>query len=1072
MKIWELCIKRPVFTVMLVAAPVVLGMAALGNLGIDLMPSVDFPTVTVTTSYPGASAEGVETAVTKPIEEAVNTLGGIEELTSTSKEGMSSVTITFSLSKNGATAAQEVEAKIRTITNQLPAGATTPMVDKMNPDSSPVVTLAVYGNRDPREVTEIARKRLKENLETLDGVGTVTLVGGRRRAVQVVVDTDKVAGYPQLTVEDVRQAILKGNQEQPGGRVDRGRSETSLRTVGRVGSPKEFAGLIVADRGQPVRLGDVARVEDAYEEPRTLSRLWPKDKHEATADGENAVCLYVQKQTGTNTVAVVDRVKARVEELMTDMPEDIRVEVIRDQSRFVKGSIDEVKLHLVLAAILVSLTILLFIRDWRTTLIATVAIPTSMIGTFAFMSWMGFTLNNMTMLGLILAVGIVVDDAVVVHENIFRHMEEYGKSARQAALAATQEIAMAVVATTMSLLVIFAPVVFMGGRPGKFFSSFGYVVAFSVLMSLFISLTLTPMLCSRFLKLSSKRHKGSKEGPVWRLIAGSYTAILAWSLRHRWVVVLAGVATLASTPLIMSRLGFDFMPRDDQSEFEVSITLPEGSNLAKADEVFGEIDKRLRDLRGVEMTYTVVGDTSGKSSRGEGDVTKGTIYVRLVDLKQRKYSQFDVMNDARAILADYPDVKASVQDASAIAAAGMRQVMIDVNLRGPDMNKLQQYSDELAAWMRANGKYTDVDTSLSARKPELRLRPDRERMSDLGVSQASVATTANVLVGGELLSNYKELDETYDVWLRAEQKGREDEEGIGRMTVPSSKTAGGTTQIGNVVKFEAARGPNSIERTARQRQVVVSANMADGVSLGQGVSELTAYLKETNLPPEYTFEFGGRAKILKESNGQFGIAFLLAFVFMYMVLAAQFESWVHPISIMAALPLVIPFALLSLVLLRTNLDLYSIIGLLMLVGIVKKNGILQIDYTNQLRKQGMERDKAILEANRTRLRPILMTTVMLVAAMVPMALGQGPGAAARASMAKLIIGGQTLSLLLTLLITPVAYSLFDSFGQWVGRLRRGKGQPTEEPNPSEAVPEEPIALMRSEDSGRDVVLRT
>ncbi len=1031
MNIWDVCIRRPVLTAMIVAAPVVLGLAAVGRLGIDLMPSVDFATVTVTTAYPGASAEEVETAVTKPIEEALNSLGGITELKSTSKEGQSSVTVEFELSKSGNVAAQEVEAKVRTIANQLPAQARTSLVDKLDPDSSPVITLAVYGNRDPREITEIARKRLKEQLETLEGVGSVSLVGGQRRAVQIVIDPDRMAGYENLSIEDVRLAIFRGNQELPGGRVDRGRLELTLRTIGRVATPAAFEALIVADRGgQPVRIRDIGRAEDAHEEPRSLSRLWSRDRHAEDLDGETAVCLYIQKQSGTNTVAVVDAVKRRLAELTPQLPEDIRVEVIRDQSRFIKTSIDEVKLHLVLGAILVSLTILLFIRDWRTTLIAMAAIPTSMVGTFAFMSYMGYTLNNMTMLGLILAVGIVVDDAVVVHENIFRHMEEYGRTAREAASSATKEISLAVVATTFSLLVIFAPVVFMGGRPGRFFSSFGCVVAFSVLMSLFVSLTMTPMLCSRFLKLG-QGHKGSKDGPAWRTIVEAYAAILGWSLRHRWVVILISFGVLASTPVIMSRIGFDFMPRDDQSEFEVSVTVPEGYSLARADDAFGEVDRRLRALRGVEMTYTVIGDTTGKASRGEGDVTKGTIYVRLCDLKGRTYSQFEVMNDARVALASYPDLKVTVQDASAISATGMRQVMIDVNLRGPDTDKLQQYANELALWMRRQGAYTDVDTSLSDRKPELRLVPDRERMSDLGVSPAAVASAANVLVGGELLSNYKEFDETYDVWLRAERHSRQNEDGIARLTVPSSKAPGGVTELGNVARFESARGPAAIERMARQRQVVVSANMADGHSLGGGVEMLTEHLRAKGMPPEYTFDFGGRAKILKESNGQFGIAFLLAFVFMYMVLAAQFESFIHPISILAALPLIVPFALLSLVLLKTTLDLYSMIGLLMLIGIVKKNGILQIDYTNQLRSQGLPPNEAIMGANRTRLRPILMTTVMLVAAMVPMALGEGPGAAARAGMAKLIIGGQTLSLLLTLLVTPVTYSLFNDLAKWL-----------------------------------------
>jgi HAE1 family hydrophobic/amphiphilic exporter-1 len=449
-----------------------------------------------------------------------------------------------------------------------------------------------------------------------------------------------------------------------------------------------------------------------------------------------------------------------------------------------------------------------------------------------------------------------------------------------------------------------------------------------------------------------------------------------------------------------------------------------------------EIEARLQQLRGVTHTFTVIGDTSGRVARGQGDVTQATIYARLVDLGDRKYSQFDVQNEARQIMADYPDIRAAVQDVAVITASGFRQVMVDLNLRGPDMEKLQEYSDRIAGWMRQQGHYVDVDTSLSLRKPELRIRPDRERASELGVSINALASTVNVLVGGEPVSKYKEFDEQYDVWLRAVQPSRVDQQTIGAMCVPSSKPGVGVVRLANVAAFETAQGPNTIERYSRQRQVVISSNL-EGKSVGEAVAELSEHVRSLDLPADYRWEFLGQAKNMAESNNGFLVAFGLSFLFMYMILAAQFESLVHPITILVALPLTIPFALLSLIFLGSNLEIYAMFGLFMLFGIVKKNGILQVDYTNVLRQRGVERDQAIREANRTRLRPILMTTVMLVAAMVPMALGQGPGAAARAGMAKVILGGQALSLLLTLLLTPVCYSLWDDLGRWWGWGRAG-----------------------------------
>lgn len=1023
MTIWDVCIRRPVFTAMLVIAPIVLGLSAYPRLGVDLFPNVDLPLVTVTTTLRGASVEEMETGVTKPIEEIVNTVSGIEQLRSTTKEGMSQVAIEFVLEKSGAVAAQEIDAKVRTILGQLPAGTDSPIIDKFALDAAPVLTLAISGRRDAREITEIARKQIKEDLESLSGVGAVILVGGRQRAIQISIDTDRLQKYHNLTIEDVRQAITRENQEQPGGRIDQGPKEVVLRTMGRIRAPADFAQLIVANRhGQPIRIQDIGTVTDSIEEPRGLSRLWTM-LSASPGPGDQAVSLIIQKQSGTNTVAVVEAVKHRLEEIRAVLPDDVEVQIIRDQSRFIENSIHEVQVHLLLAAVLVSLTILLFMRDWRTTLIATLSIPTSMIATFAFMELMGFTINNITMLGLILAIGIVVDDAVVVHENIFRHMEEYGLSAREAAASATAEIALAVVATTLSLLVIFIPVIFMGGRVGRFFVSFGYVVAFSILMSMMISFTMTPALCSRFLK-AEDGHAATKGGPVWRLVEGFYMAALRFSLAHRWLIVLVSVGVFASTPTLMKIVGKDFVPRDDTSEFEVVVTLPEGTSLERADEVLAEVEQRLRSVRGVTKTFTTIGDTSGRTARGQGEVTRAGIYCRLIDLRERDYSQFEVMQDARRILVDYPDLRAAVQDVAAISGSGFRQVMIDLNLRGPDMEKLQLYSQTITDWMRAQGPYVDVDTSLSFRKPEMRIVPNRERASELGVSIQAISATTNVLVGGFPVSTYKEADQQYDVWLRADQGFRDDPADIARLTVPSSKPGIGVVELGNVADFEEAQGPSTIERFSRQRQVVVSANL-EGKALGEGVDNLAAFVKTLDLPADYRWEFIGQAKNLNDTMANFVIAFALAFLFMYMILAAQFESLVHPITILLALPLTIPFAILSLILLRTNLDIYAMFGLFMLFGIVKKNGILQVDYTNVLRSRGVPRDRAILEANAVRLRPILMTTVMLVAAMVPMAMGEGPGAASRAGMAKVILGGQVLSLLLTLLLTPVAYSLWD-----------------------------------------------
>ncbi len=1054
MTISDICIKRPVFTWVLVALPVVLGLVAYGSLGVDLFPNVDFPVCTVTTVLAGSGVEEMETTVTKPIEDIINTVSGIDELRSTTQEGVSVVTVQFLLSKNGDVGAQEVRDKVSSILSSLPQGTETPIVSKFDADAMPVMTIAVSGRRDLREVTELARRKIKERLETVPGVGAINLAGGRTRAINVTVDADKLASYA-LSIDDVRTALERQNLEEPGGRIDQGSRELVLRTLGRLHTAEQFDDLIITNKaGYPVRIKDVGKAEDAFEEPRTKARL----------DGENAVSLAIQKQSGTNTVKVVDDLDARLADVMATLPPDIKTVVTRDQSRFVRTSIEEVKFHLLLAAGLVSATILLFIRDWRTTVIATLAIPTSIVPTFLFMQVMGFTLNNITMLALILAIGIVIDDAVVVHENIFRHMEEDGMDAMEAARVGTGEIALAVLATSLSLVVIFLPIAFMGGIVGRFFSSFGLTVAFSVLMSLFVSFTLTPMLCSRFLKLepSEGGHAKSKGGFFYRAVDGGYGAVLRASLRVKWLVVLLTIGVVLATVPIAMKVEKGFIPRDDQGEFEVTVTTPEGYTLERTDRVLRELEARIWKLKGVRHIFTTTGELAGgRSVKGEGNVTRGTLYVRLEDLDARKtsYTQFAVQQEARAILEDYPDLRASVNDVSAFQG-GNRPQTFQVNLAGPDLARLAEYADRLVVALRKRGGIADIDTTLSLRKPEVQVAVDRERASDLGIPVGTIADSLRILVGGRPVSRFKDGGEQHDVWLRARPADRDSARNVANLSLPSNRA--GLVKLTSLADLTESRGPTEIERYGRERIVTVLGN-PEGIQLGEAVDRATAILEGMDLPRDYRFSFTGQAKTMGETGKYFLIAFGLSILFVYLILAAQFESWTQPVSIMMSLPVTVPFGLLSLILFRSPLDIYAMFGLFMLVGIVKKNGILQVDSTNQLRALGVPRHEAILEANHTRLRPILMTTAMLVAAMIPIALGQGPGAGARASMAKVIIGGQALSLVLALIVTPVFYVLLD---QWVNFTRRigvrfaVRPRPRPLPGPTEAgKPREPVEAI-------------
>ncbi|MDX2149168.1 MAG: efflux RND transporter permease subunit [Bryobacteraceae bacterium] len=1007
-KLAEICVRRPVFATMLIMALVVMGLDAYRKLGVDFFPKVEFPIVSITTTLRGAAPEEVESQVTKRIEEAVNTISGIDELRSNSSEGISIVSIQFVLEKDPEVAAQEVRDKISTILGQLPQDADPPVIDKIATDASPVLNVVISSNRDLREITKLADDQIKKNIESLPGVGQVKFVGERQRQIQVWLDGDRLAAY-NLNIDQVRSALAAQNIEVPGGRIDQGNRELSLRTLGRVEKPADFARIVVGNvGGTPVRISDIGEVLDGYEEPRSVARL----------DGQPAVVLEIRKQAGTNTLDVIQTVKDRISQLQANLPQDLRITYSRDQSDFIRDSFHAVQEHLILGGVLAGVIVLLFIRSWRATLISAIAIPTSIVATYTLMQWMGFSLNQITMLALTLVVGIVIDDAIVVLENIFRFMEEKKMTAMEAAVAGTRDIGLAVMATTLSLVIIFLPVALMEGIVGRFMSSFGYTAAFAIMVSLLVSFTLTPMLCSRFLKAKGHESESTKDTWLFRVTAGPYRRMLMWSMRHRWVIGIVSLLVILSSGPLFMMVGKDFLPTDDQSEFEVLFRMPAGSSLEGSEQMVAALEQDLKTIPGVKYLLSSIGADIRRQ------VDRGSIYVQLVPMHERKQSQKELMLIARERMKKYPDIIASVQLPQLISGAGVNADLM-YYLQGPDLAQLEKYTDRLKARLRETPGVVDVDSSYEAGKPEFRAKINRDRAADLGVSVASVATALRTLVGGdEQATTYKEGDDRYDVQLRVKKEFRDSPQALDRLYVPSSTL--GNTAVSNVAHFEPAIGPTVIERYNRQRQILITANLVQGQALSNVLPIVNQTVDELNMPPGYSGGEVGRSKEFGRAAVNYMIALILSIVFMYMILAAQFESFIDPVTILLSLPLSVPFALVSLLITKENFSIiYTSLGILVLFGIVKKNSILQIDHVKNLRREGMPRLEAILHGCEDRLRPILMTTAALVAGMLPLALGGGPGSGSRRTVAIVVIGGQTLCLLLTLLVTPVAYSFFD-----------------------------------------------
>ncbi len=1032
----EVCVKRPVFATMLIMSMVVVGAFSFFSLGLDLFPKIDFPTITITTVNPGSSPVEIETEVTQKIEEAVNTISGIDELRSTSVEGVSQVFIQFILEKNVNVAAQEVENKVQTVISQLPDTAEKPFVQKLDTDAAPVVRIAVSAPASLREVTEIADKKIKERIESINGVGQVRMIGGRDREIQVWVNPDKMRSY-NVPVSEVANAVRLQNLEFPGGRVDEGQTELTVRTMGKVTKTDDFNEIVVANRGgYNVKVKDLGYVQDGTEEVRTEARL----------NGNPAVVLVVSKQSGTNTVNVAEEVKARLKEIEPSLPKGYQIQLVGDSSIFIKAAISSVEEHLIVGSILAAIVVFLFLWNWRSTLIAAIAIPTSIIATFGLMYALSYTLNQITMLALTLMVGIVIDDAIVVLENIFRFIEEKGMSPMEAAVEGTKEIGLAVMATTLSLLAVFVPVGFMGGIIGRFMSAFGLTSAFAIFVSLIVSFTLTPMLAARFIKVKHpakpkltdeeifgegmiksttevpEMHGESREGRFYHAIDHVYTIMLRFSMAHRWlIVVLCLVVTISTVPLFML-VGKNFLPVDDQSQYEISVRAPEGYTLAATSNLVEKISAEIRQMPEVADTLTTLGGDQQQI------VNSGSIYVKMRPIEERTRSQEELMVASRDILTKFPnELRTSVQPVQAFSGGGFRNANVQFFIGGPDLKELEKYSKIILDAVKNSPDAVDVDTTLISGKPELRLTVDRDKAADLGVSVGAISQALNTMVAGQEVSTFTDGNDQYPVRVRALGEFRSSEEKLKRLIVPSTKI--GWTTLDNVVKTESGTGPASIDRVNRNRQVTILANAKPGGSQANIIADLNKAVADLKLPAGYTSGYVGQSKELQKSAFYFLLAFVLSFVFMYIILAAQFESFIHPITILLTLPLSIPFAILSLLIMGQTVNIFSGLGILLLFGVVKKNAILQIDHTNTLRSQGLNRYDAIIQANRDRLRPILMTTIALVAGMIPLVLSTGAGSGTNRSIGVLVVGGQSLCLLLTLLAVPVFYSYFDDLAE-------------------------------------------
>ncbi|MBM3235382.1 efflux RND transporter permease subunit [Candidatus Poribacteria bacterium] len=1027
MKLANIAINRPVFTAMMGIAVLVLGGLALFRLGVDLFPNVSIPVVTVVTLYPGAGPEEVESQVTRPIEEAVSGINGVDEIQSYSRDSMSTVVVLFNLEADIRQTASDVKDRVGMIRGTLPRDINDPVISRIDPTAMPVLTYAVSGFTNSIETRQFIDDVIRPALERVEGVGNITIYGGDVREIRVELDRDRLEAMG-LTISQVAQTIGAEGFDLPGGRLTMGPHEVGLKAVGRFRTPAEVGDVVLSSLSSQVLVSDIGRVVDGVKEARTIIRV----------NGIEGVTFEVQKQAGTNTVAVVNSVEKEIAKLRKQMPEGTEVVKVIDASRFIRTNIRELRNALVLGGLFAILVIFLFMLDWRSTIISAVALPTSVITSFFIMWQFGFTLNIMTMMGLSLAIGMLIDDSVVVRENIFRHLER-GEDAVTAARRGTSEIALAVMATTFTIVAVFGPVAFTGGIVGRFFRQFGLTITAAVIVSLLVSFTLDPMFSSRIVqKIAPDHHARMRRhlfyGPFVRgydILERFYRQALDWTLHHRKTVVLVAAVFFLASLFLIPFMGKEFFSQGDQGNFSVNIELPAGTSLKETDQITKRVEEIFREIPEVVTIATTVGPNE--------EVNKASIRVNATPKNERTRSLTEIMESVRPRLAAMPGLVYNMREAG-FTESLMRQAPVTLNVRGNDYEELGRVAQQVYEIVSGTNSIRDVAISYNPGMPEQRLIIDRARAGDLGVSFAVVATTLRTAIEGAIVTKYRDGEHDIDVRVQLQPADRANLEALGAIAVPSQR--GRLVHLQEVTRVEKASTPAVIERLDRERQITISANIV-GRSLGEVVDEIEKKIDRIPRSSETTFRFAGEAEHMRETFANMGLALALAVIFIYFVLASQFESFLHPFTIMLSLPLAIVGALMMLFLTKHPISLPSIIGIVLLMGLVTKNAILLVDYTNQLRARGKSIIEALLEAGPTRLRPILMTSAAIILGMLPVAIGRGEGSEIRMPMAIAVIGGIITSTILTLVVVPVVYVWVDRFTLRGRRARKANDDGSE-----------------------------
>ncbi len=1030
----KISIRQPVFATMMIVALLVLGITSFFALDVDLFPDIDFPFVVVTVVYPGASAEAVELDVTKEIEDAVVTIAGIRDIQSTSQEGFSTTLIQFELGIDGIDAAAEVRDKISTIRAELPDDIEEPVIQRYDPSEQPIMTLSVSGSQSLRDLTDFVDDNIKPRLESVSGVGAATVVGGAEREIQVRLNPMALKAF-DITPAMISEKLRSENVEIPAGTIVDASREWIVRTMGRFGSVDDIREMVVfTPQGRMVRLDEIAEILDTEVEATSASRL----------NSETAIGVQIRRQSGTNTVSVANGVKEEIESIRSELPAGMDIVLVRDNSTFIEDSIHEVLTNIIWGTALATLVIFLFLADFRTTIIAGITIPISIIATFTMMRMLGFTINMMTLLGLSLAVGLLIDDAIVVIENIYRHME-MRKKAREAAEDGTDEIGLAVSATSFAIIVVFLPVAFMSGIVGQFFYSFGITVAFALAVSLFTAFTLTPMLSANFLlprgRIEKSRiYKGLKGwSRVWSHIEQNiYKPSLAWSLRNgftKFVTLALATVAFVFAIFIGGFIGSEFIPRTDENQLVVSFEGLAGDRLVTTINNIKPVEQMLLAKDEVMAVQTTVGGANAPEY-------KGSIFVKLIDKSERGASADSLVKVVREDLKTIPGFFFSVDLQE--SEGGDRP--IDLSLRGPDLNQLEEYSMQIIERIQDIPGAVDLTTSMEPGKPELRINLNRDLAADLGVSTYQLASEMRQYFDGVVTSRFEEGDDEYDIRVQIAEKYRNNPQSLGMLPVTSNKEIVGRDRfvvpLEQIASIERTSGPSQINRFNRSREVRVSGGVVDRPS-GDVREDILADLATMNLKPGYSISAVGEAEYMAESFQNIFLAMFLAVIFIYLVLASLYNSFTDPLSIMMSQPLAIVGALLSLFFFGTPFSLMSMIGIVLLLGLVTKNAILLIDFTKQRRAQGMDRDEALLEAGPIRFRPIVMTALSTIFGVLPLALAIGAGAEFRAPIARAVIGGMISSTILTLVVIPVVYAVVDDWTSFLARIFGVKRNPAE-----------------------------